>query len=451
MRNRVLFIACCLGLLLLAVESAAGQQARISIPGNSFTQTFQQGAVTQNPLTPVPQFGTSAPAAGAVLQQPQFDPYSISPNAASQAPSLLTQPNTAPYTQAPTTPFWQTPPTVTVPQTTTPGAVAPTVTFPPGTVQQPPVLFPDGLNLPNWTTPNWAPKAQPGPYLRLFQDIRMTYTWLHGDDASNEMMTHDVEIATTVNFPNFFFSGQPLHVSPVFIFHFWDGPDTHPVPPAPLPGLFPTELPSRVYSTFLSFRWQPLITPAFGADLEFNAGVYSDFDTVRNDSVRLTGTGLFVLGLTPTVSLKGGVTYLDRVDIRLLPAGGVLWRPNPQTRFDIYFPKPKLAQFLYTIGNTDVWWYINGEYGGGSWTVDRAIVVAGMMPGTSMAVPNGGDRRVDINDIRAGGGVEWTHQSGLYGFFEVAYVFDRELVFASGPPGRHKLRDTVMLRGGIAY
>ena len=101
------------------------------------------------------------------------------------------------------------------------------------------------------------------------------------------------------------------------------------------------------------------------------------------------------------------------------PAGGILWRPNPQTYFDIYFPKPKLAQYLYTVGNTDVWWYLNGEIGGGSWTIERGQVVAGQLsvpqppPNPPVIVPGGptftpvvGDRRVDLNDYRIGGGFE---------------------------------------------
>jgi hypothetical protein len=148
---------------------------------------------------------------------------------------------------------------------------------------------------------------------------------------------------------------------------------------------------------------------------------------------------LFTAALTPTLTIKGGITYLDRVDLKMLPAGGVLWIPNPHTRFDIYFPRPKLAQYLTTIGNTDVWWFVAAEYGGGSWTVDRA----GLNPGD--------DRRVDINDIRVGGGVEWTGLRAARGFFEVAYVFDRELVFASRSAGDLSLDDAFMLRGGLAY
>jgi hypothetical protein len=145
---------------------------------------------------------------------------------------------------------------------------------------------------------------------------------------------------------------------------------------------------------------------------------------------------LGVLALTPTMTLKAGVTYLDRVDIKLLPAGGILWTPNPRTRLDIYFPRPKLSHYLTTVGNTDVWIYLNAEYGGGSWTIRR--------PGVT-------DRSMDINDIRVGGGLEWTHQFGLAAFVEAAYVFNRELVFASGDPATHELDDTYMVRGGLIY
>ncbi|MDP6466992.1 MAG: hypothetical protein QF918_04610, partial [Pirellulaceae bacterium] len=63
----------------------------------------------------------------------------------------------------------------------------------------------------------------------------------------------------------------------------------------------------------------------------------------------------------------------------------------------------------------------------------------------------GGDRRVDINDIRAGVGLEWTCHRGTRGFVETAYVFDRKLVFASGPIAKRTLKDTIMIRGGLAY
>ncbi|MEX0820368.1 MAG: hypothetical protein WD070_12280, partial [Pirellulaceae bacterium] len=342
MRNLLFCLSCSLMLTALAADAARAQ--RIQIPRNTVTETYyqQQGSVTGNPLAPVPQPRSQlAQAPSTTLGQPRFDPYSTTPNAASQPPSLSPAPGSAGNGSA-TTPFWQTPPNAqggfvqpnytqpTGPPTQYPQTVVPpnrdlpNPTYVPGGYpQQPPVLFPNGIAPPNWN----LPQPQPGQYLRLFQDVRMTYTWVMGEDATDELQTNDVELATTVNFPNFFHSGQPLHVSPGFIFHFWDGPNTDPV-------AFPTDLPSRVYSTYLDFGWQPMLTPQFGADIDFSVGVFTDFDTTTSDSVRFQGTGLLVLGMTPTLALKGGVTYYDRLDIGLLPAGGILWRPNPQTRFD---------------------------------------------------------------------------------------------------------------------
>jgi hypothetical protein len=246
------------------------------------------------------------------------------------------------------------------------------------------------------------------------------------------MGVDETEVATTINFPNFFWSGQPLHVSPVYTMSWWDGPETSFAGPDP----FPTELPPRVYGTYVDFAWQPIITPQLSADLNVSVGVFSDFEGFTSDSVRIQGTGLGVLALTPTTTLMAGATYLDRVDIKLLPAGGILYVPNPQTRWELLFPRPKVARYLTTVGNTDVWMYLNAEYGGGSWTIRRE---------------GADDRRMDMNDIRVGGGFEWSHQFGLRSFLEAGYVFDRELVFASGIPERHKLKDTIMVRGGLVY
>jgi hypothetical protein len=285
--------------------------------------------------------------------------------------------------------------------------------------------------------------------MRLFQDVRIRNSWLHGNNAVDQMTINDAEVGTTLNWPNFFFSGQPLQVSPVFIFHSWDGPDSDPA-------AFPTEMPARAYSGYLEFAWNPMVTAHFGGEVDASIGVYTDFDTFTNKSTRIRGTGVFVLHLTPTTTVKGGVTYLDRVDIKLLPAFGILWQPNPNTRWDIFFPRPKLSRYLWTVGNTPVWGYLNAEYGGGSWTIARRSM-------TNAAGDWSTDQskgRVDINDIRVGGGLEWTHQCGLTAFFEVAYVFERELYFEqaldSPIPGvasrnAHPLGETMMLRGGLVY
>ena len=57
-------------------------------------------------------------------------------------------------------------------------------------------------------------------------------------------------------------------------------------------------------------------------------GAYTDFNTFTTDSIRIMGRGLGVIAITPTLQFALGVVYLDRVKIKLLPAGGLIWIPE---------------------------------------------------------------------------------------------------------------------------
>jgi hypothetical protein len=145
--------------------------------------------------------------------------------------------------------------------------------------------------------------------------------------------------------------------------------------------------------------------------------------------------------LTPTSTIKGGVYYLDRNNIKLVPAGGFLCRPNPFTRLDIFFPQPKFARYCRTIGTRDVWWYLAGDFGGGTWTIRRT---------------DGTDDSIDINDYRAIFGIEWGTSEAIRvgrrrGFFEVGYVFSREVKYRFNPQDDFKPDDGIMFRAGIGY
>ena len=140
-----------------------------------------------------------------------------------------------------------------------------------------------------------------------------------------------------------------------------------------------------------------------------------------------------------------GAWYINRGQYKLLPAGGFIWTPSPYTRFDILFPNPKFTQFLAQTGNTEWWWYLSGEYGGGVWTVkrqgDAPPPVANMID------------LVDYNDIRVALGLQYKRLSGvgLHGFFEGGYSFNRELVYASGLPGNFNPTPAFYVHAGVAF
>ena len=178
-----------------------------------------------------------------------------------------------------------------------------------------------------------------------------------------------MELSVTFAFPMFYNSQTPLLVTPGFAVHYWEGPlSVQPLAPTDPP---PADLPPRTYDAYLDAAWNPQITAWFGGELDFRIGVYSDFYRVASDSIRFTGKGMAVLTFSPSVKVKAGVWYLDRNVVKILPAGGICWTPNPDVYFNILFPNPKIGKRLTTWGNTDWWIYASGDYGGGKWAIRR--------------------------------------------------------------------------------
>ena len=148
----------------------------------------------------------------------------------------------------------------------------------------------------------------------------------------------------------------------------------------------------RPYDAYLDFTWRPRFNELLAAELAFRPGVYSDLEAVSSDSLRLQGRGLAFITITPRLQVVVGGVYIDRVDLKFLPAGGVICTPHEKARYELVFPKPKLSKYLLTSASSnDWWWYLTAEYGGGSWTIERAA---------------GFDDRIDINDIRVMAGLE---------------------------------------------
>lgn len=267
---------------------------------------------------------------------------------------------------------------------------------------------------------------------RFLQELSAEYSFIYGDHSSPfELEINRLELASSFAFPMFGNIETPLLVTPGFAFNWLGGPGSDPsaIPRGP-------DLPPRVYDAYLDLAWYPRVNEWLGAELGFRPGVWSDFDHVTTDSVRLLGRGLATIAITPQLDILLGAVYLDRLDVKLLPAGGVYWRPTPEWDAYIVFPNPKVRKLMSAVGNTKWFWYVAGEYGGGSWTIDR---------------PLGLSDQFDYNDIRVIGGLEWETQTSVRGFIEAGYVWDRELLFRSGEPGHAGLNDTVMVRGGINF
>jgi len=315
-----------------------------------------------------------------------------------------------------------------------------------GTIQPPPAGW-DPYASPGSGAPSLfgqEPYAAPGQFqlapmfnqmYRLVRDVSFDYHWFsgHGSSNNNQLGINDVELAASINLPLPITPQAPLTVTPGFAFHFWDGP--HSTPP-----VF-AEMPPQTFDAYVDLAWNPHLTPILGTELDVQTGVFSDFRELTGDSLRLKAKGMAVLSYLPTIQIKAGVWYLDRERVKLLPAGGIVWTPTPDVRLDILFPNPRFSQRLATTNNTDWWWYVSGDYGGGVWTIKR---VEG---------PDAGNvDLVDYNDIRIALGVEFKRlTSGLTGLFEVGGAFDRSLDYRSLSPSTFYPQSAFFLRAGLMF
>jgi hypothetical protein len=352
--------------------------------GSLFGQFFSQGA-----SQPLPGYGPTT------------------------SPSIYGNP---PYGAAPNTGGIYGPPTY-------PSTIYPSAT--------PNTLFPQGFGSFQYDGLLQNPAETYSAY-RLLQGPRFRYTLVGQGSKPGFLGINDFDTSVVFAFPNFLFSTQPVYVVPSFSLHLWSGPDGNQIS---------ADLPSKAYSAFLDLGWESNPNQMFGTEFGIRLGGFTDFDTWNSRSFRVMGKALFNFRLTPQTTMKGGLYYVNRVTTKLVPAFGFQCRPNPQTRVDLFFPQPRFARYCRTVGTRDVWWYITGDYGGGSWTIKRT---------------DGQKESIDINDLRAILGFEWgTAQSLSIGrramFAEIGYVFAREVKYRSNPQDDYDPKDSVMFRIGIGY
>lgn len=396
-------------------------------PPNAFNAPSTFSGQTTWPTAPVAP--PPPPAA------PAFDPY------ASGAGQFAAPPTTAPLNAVPYNPSQFGPPPMGPSSAATLGGVPynpqPYSGVPPVTSvygNSPPLA-------PNPAPGNWPMQAQSGSwgyqqpdgtvvtFQKLIQELSAEFTFVAGSNSPGEFGVDTLELTTTFAVPMFANIDTPLLITPGFAFNWFSGPLSDPMDP-----LSPT-MPPRAYDAYVDLAWYPQFTPMFGADLGFRTGVWTDFEHTTSDSMRFLGRGVGRVRVNPEVEFLLGVVYLDRVEVKILPVAGVHWNPNPDWDLYLVFPNPKARRKFTQIGASQWWWYVSGEYGGDSWTLDR----------------DGTNDRTDYNDLRVILGIEWETQTLIHGFFEAGYVWDREIVFADSGAPTFKPDDTYMLRAGVDF
>jgi len=289
-------------------------------------------------------------------------------------------------------------------------------------------VFPQGAIFPGLQTNDFINSA-----IKFREAVGMRCTLI---PDSSHLGIDDVELFATFAFPFLRTDGPPLRVTPGFAFHWWSGPVSTLDPAS-------ADMPPTTYDAYLDAAWEPSITPTLGGELDFRIGVYSDFRKVTSGSLRFQGRGLLTLALSPNWKLKGGVMYLDRVRVKTLPTGGAIWVDNPNDpsmEISILFPNPRFAMRIPQASAADWWWYVRGDYGGGSWTIKR-----------TSGINAGAGEQVDYNDVRLATGLESYRLRGFRGYAELGISFSRELVYEAGLTDQVKPSTALFFSGGLAF
>ncbi|MGE3316512.1 MAG: hypothetical protein AB7O26_15460, partial [Planctomycetaceae bacterium] len=195
-------------------------------------------------------------------------------------------------------------------------------------------------------------------------------------------------------------------------------------------------LPSELYDAQIETRLIQPIGDVWGVDLAVTPAFFSDFDSGSNNGLRMTGHGMATLMLSDEWQFALGVMYLGREDVRLLPAGGVVWNISDGTKLELLMPKPRISQLVHANEDYEQFAYTGFElWGGNSWDITR---------------PDDTFDTFTYRDFRFVVGLETRSKNLLRGVFEIGYVFARKLEFRHDPtilePG-----DTLMLRLGSNY
>ena len=269
------------------------------------------------------------------------------------------------------------------------------------------------------------PQLPPGARNGIFQKIFFTGTWLPQLEGDN-LGWGDLETGIVFGFP-FFRRDTPLLVTPRFAAHLIERPEG-------------ADIPTEVYDTVFEFRHlRKFGDGPWAMDVAVALGYYSDFEADNPDAFRVTGRGLGVYETANGTKWVFGVGYFNRAGVSVLPIGGAIIEQSPDVRWELIFPRPRIAWRLpggIPGSGDERWWYVGAEFGSGFWAIQRPI---------SKVSDN-----VTYRDYRILIGYERKITGGLNRRFEAGYVLGREFEFDSATPNL-ELEDTLFARVGVTY
>lgn len=245
---------------------------------------------------------------------------------------------------------------------------------------------------------------------------QFTLTWNSG--SGDDLGITDLDTRLTLYFPYV----EGLLITPGFSAHALNGPVS-------------TDLPATLYDNWLEFRWLKKWNDRWSSDIAISPSLYTDYDNLSSDAFRITGRAIALYTASPEWQWAFGAIYLDREDIKAMPAAGAIWTPNEDYKVELLFPRPRIMRKLASDEDRTRWAYLGGEFGGNTYAIER--------PGMVRDV-------VTYSVLRMYLGYEVKRTRGFSPRIELGWSFNRSLEYQSGI-GDMDLPSTAMLRIGCGF
>jgi hypothetical protein len=225
----------------------------------------------------------------------------------------------------------------------------------------------------------------------------------------------------------FFTRENPIIITPSYELHFLDAPA----------GI---ELPPRLHDLVMDFHTFRVFDNKWIVDVAVAPGFYTDDHSFDSDeALRVNGRALGIYAPTLDVKWVLGVTYVDGGWAKVVPVAGVIYEPTDDVKYELVFPRPRVAWRLVNSpvpGRDEYWFYVLGEFANAAWAFEQ----------------NDGDPDVlAYRDWRAIIGLEHKVIGGISSRIELGYVFNRDIKVASISGDDISLDSSLLLRAGISY
>jgi len=253
---------------------------------------------------------------------------------------------------------------------------------------------------------------------------RNSFAWIAGTENLLGMLEYESEPLSRVRYDILPATGSTsFHLSNTWGARWLQGPVT-------------TDLPPYLFNILINVGLQQKVSDTVTIDGMISPGWYTDFSNKGVEAFRLPWHLISYRQLDNDWRMALGVTDLSRQDIRWLPVFGFIYAPNSgDVRWDLVFPRPRVAWRICQKKKETHWVYIGGELGGGSWAISRS------------------DRAYDTvtyRDYRLVAGYETNALKGHASRIEIGWIFGRAVEYRSGD-GNYSPPDAFMLRLSSDY